>query len=384
MDMLKKFTPALAALLVVACALPALASDPSPAQVYQAARGGNLAAAQQMIAQVLRDQPQSGQAHYVAAEIDARAGNYGLARQELQTAESLEPGLPFANARSVQELQAQLGEAAPAPLAVLAPRTVRAGRSHLGLFMILVAGAVVLWLVLRRRAAAMGYPQYPGSTRARRLECRRWATAPAGYMPGGGSGIMGSVASGLALGAGVAAGEELVDHMLGGGSSPGGGGFVPPAESAPAPDPNADMGGNDFGLDDPGSWDGGGGSDGGGGGRTLRDRIGQPDRGRHGWRCAYTTGITGHARKGGRTTVADERRKRLLDQILGHRAALQKYLRKFTAGAEDVEDLVQEAYVRVCAMPPAQVVDSPRALLFSIARNLAVDRARQKALPRHR
>ncbi|MGB6485473.1 MAG: RNA polymerase sigma factor [Steroidobacteraceae bacterium] len=75
--------------------------------------------------------------------------------------------------------------------------------------------------------------------------------------------------------------------------------------------------------------------------------------------------------------MADERRKRLLDQILGHRAALQKYLWKFTAGAEDVEDLVQEAYVRVCAMSPAQV-DSPRALLFSIARNLAVDRARQR------
>ena len=77
--------------------------------------------------------------------------------------------------------------------------------------------------------------------------------------------------------------------------------------------------------------------------------------------------------------MADERRKRLLDQIFSHRAALQKYLRKFTAGAEDVEDLVQDAYVRVCAMPPAQVVDSPRALLFRIARNLAVDRARQKA-----
>jgi RNA polymerase sigma factor (sigma-70 family) len=76
--------------------------------------------------------------------------------------------------------------------------------------------------------------------------------------------------------------------------------------------------------------------------------------------------------------MAEERRKRLLDQILSHRSALQKYLRRFTAGAEDVEDLVQEAYVRVCAMPSAQVVDSPRALLFSIARNLAVDRARQK------
>ncbi|MHB8816701.1 MAG: RNA polymerase sigma factor [Steroidobacteraceae bacterium] len=76
--------------------------------------------------------------------------------------------------------------------------------------------------------------------------------------------------------------------------------------------------------------------------------------------------------------MADERRKRLLDQIFSHRTALQKYLRKFTAGSEDVEDLVQEAYVRVCAMSPAQVVDSPRALLFRIARNLAVDRARQR------
>ena len=77
--------------------------------------------------------------------------------------------------------------------------------------------------------------------------------------------------------------------------------------------------------------------------------------------------------------MADERRKRLLDQVFSYRAALQKFLRKFTAGAEDVEDLVQEAYVRVCAMPDGQMVDSPRALLFRIARNLAVDRARQKA-----
>jgi RNA polymerase sigma factor (sigma-70 family) len=76
--------------------------------------------------------------------------------------------------------------------------------------------------------------------------------------------------------------------------------------------------------------------------------------------------------------MGDERRKRLLDQIFSHRAALYKYLRKFTAGAEDIEDLVQESYVRVCALPEGEVVASPRALLFRIARNLAVDRARQK------
>jgi hypothetical protein len=261
MAMLKKIALPLAALLVVACALPALAADPTPAQVYQAARSGNLAQAQQMLAQVLRDRPRSGQAHYVAAEIDARAGNYGLARKELQTAESLEPGLPFANPRSVSELQMQLGEAPV--VGVLAPRTVRATRHSIGLFLILVGAAAVLWLVLRRRAASMGYPgQYPGSLPAGAPPAGYGpAGYPGGYMPGGGSGIIGSVASGLALGAGVAAGEELVEHMTGGGSNPGGG-VVPAAESAPMPDPNADMGGNDFGVDDSGSWDGGG--DGGG------------------------------------------------------------------------------------------------------------------------
>jgi hypothetical protein len=283
MDMPKRIALRLTALLAVACALPALAADPSPAQVYQAARSGNLAEAQQMIAQVLRDQPKSGQAHYVAAEIDARAGDYGTARQELQIAQSLEPSLPFASPRSVQELRMQLGEA---PIGVLAAQTVRSTRtSHFGLFLILLGGAAVLWLFLRRRAANMGYPQLPGQYPGQYPGqfpgqfpgqypgqypggVPPGGYGPAGYMPGGGSGIMGSVASGLALGAGVVAGEQLAEHLLGGGSSPGGGGFVPPAESAPAPDPNADMGGNDFGLNDPGSWDDGGSSGDGGGGWT--------------------------------------------------------------------------------------------------------------------
>lgn len=77
--------------------------------------------------------------------------------------------------------------------------------------------------------------------------------------------------------------------------------------------------------------------------------------------------------------MADDRRKLLLSQILGYRGALQRYLRRFTRGAEDIDDLVQETYVRVCAMPEGQVIESPRALIFRIARNLAVDRARQAA-----
>src|SRR3984885_16190281 len=71
--------------------------------------------------------------------------------------------------------------------------------------------------------------------------------------------------------------------------------------------------------------------------------------------------------------MADDRHEWFLNQIFRHRAALYRYLRKFTSGAEDIEDLVQETYVRVYALSDYQAVDSPRALLFRIAHNMAVE-----------
>jgi RNA polymerase sigma factor (sigma-70 family) len=76
--------------------------------------------------------------------------------------------------------------------------------------------------------------------------------------------------------------------------------------------------------------------------------------------------------------MADERHEWFLSQIFRHRAALYRYLRRFTSGAEDIEDLVQETYVRVYALADYQAVGSPRALLFRIAHNMAVERARRQ------
>src|SRR6266478_5625715 len=71
---------------------------------------------------------------------------------------------------------------------------------------------------------------------------------------------------GLRVGAGVVAGEELAHHFLDGGRS-GGGGVIPPAEAGDSGFSNSDMGGSDFGVNDPGSgWDDGGSGGGGGGG----------------------------------------------------------------------------------------------------------------------
>jgi RNA polymerase sigma-70 factor (ECF subfamily) len=76
--------------------------------------------------------------------------------------------------------------------------------------------------------------------------------------------------------------------------------------------------------------------------------------------------------------MANERHEWFLNQIFRHRAALHRYLQKFTSGAEDIEDLVQETYVRVYALADYQRIESPRALLFRIAHNMAVERARRQ------
>jgi RNA polymerase sigma-70 factor (ECF subfamily) len=76
--------------------------------------------------------------------------------------------------------------------------------------------------------------------------------------------------------------------------------------------------------------------------------------------------------------MANDRHEWFLTQIFRHGAALHRYLRRFTSGAEDIEDLVQETYLRIYAIENRHAVSSPRALLFSIAHNLAVERARRQ------
>jgi hypothetical protein len=228
-----------------------------------------------MMDQVLRDHPTSSKAHYVQAELYAREGNPGLARSELQRAEQLDPGLTKENPRAVEELKAELGlvrrsggdrpfvtGAAPAP------------RFPWGTVIILALVVGVFWMLFRRRTypqypagvapmAGPGGPGYPGGY---------VGPGGAGYGPGGGGGIgssvAGGLAGGLAAGAGIVAGEELAHHFLDSGGHP----VAPPPNDDGSRNANGDMGGNDFGVNDPGSWDdssGGGGDfggDGGGGG----------------------------------------------------------------------------------------------------------------------
>ena len=84
---------------------------------------------------------------------------------------------------------------------------------------------------------------------------------------GMGSGIMGNLATGAALGAGVVAGEALMHHFIDGDKN----NVIPEPphhDTSPWNAPsniseNDDMGGTDFGIADASSWDDDGASDGG-------------------------------------------------------------------------------------------------------------------------
>jgi clan AA aspartic protease (TIGR02281 family) len=83
-------------------------SLPTVDQIYLAEQAGRADEAQRMIAQVLAARPNSAKAHYVQAEVYARAGKLNLARNELAKAEQLDPGMTFAKPRAIAELKAQL------------------------------------------------------------------------------------------------------------------------------------------------------------------------------------------------------------------------------------------------------------------------------------
>ena len=68
----------------------------------------------------------------------------------------------------------------------------------------------------------------------------------------------------------------------------------------------------------------------------------------------------------------------LLRLFTDDRAALVRYVRRFIGSRADSEDIVQEAFLRMCQR--SQDVVEPRAFAFTVARNLAADSRRHTRL----
>lgn len=270
--MIKRMSISLLAVLALGVAGAAgAATDPTSQQIYAAAQSGRLPEAQQMINQVLQDYPNNARAHFIAAELDARAGDLGAAREQLATARQLDPNEAFTNPRALSALERQLTGMRPSVIVNPQP-FVPAHRSSVpwGWIIVLAAGALVLLAMVRSRARQSYTQNYgPGGLPPGNPGMQPGYGYGPGYPPPGGSGLMGNLASGLAVGAGVVAGEELVRHMIGGNSA----NAAPLPEQYADPPQNQDMGGANFGSPDAGSWDtdssggdsGGWGGDSGGG-----------------------------------------------------------------------------------------------------------------------
>lgn len=64
------------------------------------------------------------------------------------------------------------------------------------------------------------------------------------------------------------------------------------------------------------------------------------------------------------------------EEILPHESALKAYLRKRFPDLNEVDDLVQESYVKLLTAGQKGPIKSTRAYLFTIARNAAISRLR--------
>ena len=244
------------------------ADEPTLHQIYQAADAGRLIEAQGMMEKVLRDHPNSAKAHFVEAELLVKQGHLANAQIELNKAEILAPGLPFAKADAVENLKRHFTSAHASTQVVQSahmPQSESTSGIPWGLLLVtlgIIAAVIFFVRSMRKRNENVlpvggggakygtgfgpGAPLQPYGTGG--------ITPPMGPTAGGiGSGILGGLATGAALGAGMVAGQALMHHFADGNRNESG---LSPLPSSLERDitPN-DMGGSDFGVSDSPSWD---------------------------------------------------------------------------------------------------------------------------------
>lgn len=309
----KKFLLTVALGLGLAVASQAvLAAEPTVDQVYQAANAGRYIEAQTMLDEVIKAHPDKPKPLFVQAQLYAKQGFLNKAADALAAADKLDPTGKYAKPEALQELRARIaapraglsdnrtpqaqsgGSVAtlpPQPVLRQAP-PVPERRFPWGL---LLGGlglvAFIIWVtrMMAQRNSAMQAAQpmnngggmfggpvqsYPGGAYGPNGGA---GYPPPGYgpgygapqAPGMGSRIMGGLATGAAVGAGIVAGEAIArqfthDDSRNANAAPAGN-FDNSNNWGPSPS-NYDMGGNDFGVADSSSWDSGGGGGGDSGG----------------------------------------------------------------------------------------------------------------------
>jgi RNA polymerase sigma-70 factor (ECF subfamily) len=81
---------------------------------------------------------------------------------------------------------------------------------------------------------------------------------------------------------------------------------------------------------------------------------------------------------------AKEQTRWFTDEVYPHDSSLRLYLKGAFPAVRDVDDLVQESYLRLLKARAAQPINCARAFLFGVARRLAIDAIRRKRRVTHR
>jgi len=278
----------LAIAALVGCGIAAIAqSEPTLNQVYEAAQAGKLEQAQTMMQQVLVAHPNSGKAHFVQAELLARQGQMSRASESLALAEKLAPGLPFAKPDAVQNLRTLLAAKTNLPTVStatsarpVATPAAPASSFPVGLGLALGGAAIAGAIVLMRKKSTAEPVQQPANQPAF-ANANNGLSGPQsfgmgnsapvygqpgygqqGYGQPAGSGlggkVMGGLATGLAVGAGVMAAQAIGKSLMGNDEHPAHAADNSANNNYQPIASNNDLGGQNFGVNDAGSWDDGG------------------------------------------------------------------------------------------------------------------------------
>lgn len=227
----------------------ALANIPSIHAISQTVNSGNLRQAHQMIEAVLQVHPKSAKAHYVDAQILVLQGNPQGAKHALEIARELDPNLSFVDQQNVIKLQQRITS--------LTHSHPKSNHSWVPWIILAIALLVLYFIWKNASKRKMSYQNTPSSLANQHNQNNSQTAQNNGGSGNGffGNGIFGNIMSGLAMGAGFAAGERVVDNLM-------------DSHDSNTDQPQTDFqndneqgyfdsADNDFGIDDSSSWDDG-------------------------------------------------------------------------------------------------------------------------------
>ena len=81
----------------------------------------------------------------------------------------------------------------------------------------------------------------------------------------------------------------------------------------------------------------------------------------------------------GNKKVLSSDRSLLVQTFFGLESELKYYLMRFFVSAQDIEDAVQETFLRACKVDEPEAIRSPRSFLFKVAKNFALSELAKKS-----